>query len=163
MSRKVPVSCIAQIAVVSAIYAALTVFLAPFSYGAVQVRMAEAMMLLCTCRKRWCAAMTIGCMLANLFSGMPVDFLFGTAATLLAALLMYRIKKPVAAAFIPAITNGLLVGAELHLFLDLPFWLGALGVAAGEIISVAVIGLPILRAAKRSKMLAKLIGMPHIP
>ena len=161
MPRKIPVSSMAQTAVVAAIYAALTVLLAPFSYGTVQVRISEALMLLCMFRKRWCVALTIGCMIANLFSGMAADFLFGTAATLLAALLMYRIKKPVIAALIPAVTNGLLVGAELFLFLDVPFLLGAAGVAAGEIISVAVIGLPLMRRARQSKLLCRLIGAPY--
>lgn len=161
MSQKVSAAVIAEIAVVAAIYAALTVFLAPFSYGALQVRLSEALMLLCTFRKRWCVSLTLGCMIANLFSGMAADFLFGTIATFVAAILMYNIKKPAAASVVPAIANGFLVGGELWIFADVPFLLGFLGVAVGELIAVAVVGLPILRAASRSRLLCKLIGMPY--
>lgn len=161
MSRKVSAAVIAEIAVVAAIYAALTVFLAPFSYGAVQVRLSEVLMLLCVYRKRWCISLTIGCMIANLFSGMAADFLFGTIATFVAAILMYCVKKPAAASIIPAIANGFLVGGELWIFADVPFLLGFLGVAAGELIAVAVVGLPMLRAARGSRLLCRLVGMPY--
>lgn len=163
MSRTISVSEIAQIAVVAAIYAVMTICLAPLSYGAVQVRLSEVLMLLCIYRKRWCISLTIGCMIANLFSGIAVDFLFGTAATCIAAFLMLAIRKPLPASLIPAVINGLLIGAELRLFADVPFFLGMLGVAAGEIIAVSVIGLPMLRAAQKSDILCRLIGMPRRP
>ena len=161
MSRRISVPQLSRIAVVAAVYAALTICLAPLSYGAVQVRAAEALMLLCIYRKEWCASLTIGCMIANLFSGMAVDFVFGTAATLIAALLMNRIKKPFVASLIPAVINGLVIGAELRFFADVPFWTGFLGVAAGELLAVTLLGLLLLRTISKSAHLCRLIGIPN--
>ena len=154
---KFSVAVITQVGLVAAVYAALTVLLAPFSYGAVQVRIAEALMLLCCCRKRWCIALSIGCLIANLFSGMPTDILFGTLATVIAAVLMYRIRKPVIAAFVPAVVNGLIVGAQLCLLCDMSFALAFLGVAAGEVIAVVLIGLPLYYGVMRSAAVRRLI------
>ncbi|MGN0648749.1 MAG: QueT transporter family protein [Oscillospiraceae bacterium] len=154
---KFSVAVITQVGLVAAVYAALTVLLAPFSYGAVQVRIAEALMLLCCCRKRWCIALSIGCLIANLFSGMPTDILFGTLATVIAAVLMYRIRKPVIAAFVPAVVNGLIVGAQLCLLYEMPFALAFLGVAAGEVIAVVLIGLPLYYGVMRSAAVRRLI------
>lgn len=149
---------ITQIALVAAVYAALTVVLAPFSYGAMQVRIAEVLMLLCVYRKRWCVALSLGCFIANLFSGMPADILFGTLATVIAAVLMYCIGKPVIASLIPAVANGLIVGAELHFFYGMPYAATFLGVAAGELIAVALLGLPVMAAAMRSPHVRRLVG-----
>lgn len=152
------ITAITQIGLIAAVYATLTVLLTPFSYGAVQVRIAEALMLLCCCRKRWCVALTIGCLIANLFSGMPTDILFGTLATAIAAVLMYYIQKPIIAAFVPAAINGLIIGAQLCLMYEMPFAVAFLGVAAGELIAVAMIGLPLYHIVLRSATLRRLIG-----
>lgn len=80
-------------AVTGAAYAALTVLLAPISYGVIQFRLSEALCLLpffipCTA---W--GLFAGCVLANLFSGSVMDIVFGSLATLLAALLIARIGR----------------------------------------------------------------------
>lgn len=155
---KFSVTVMTQIGLIAAVYAALTVLLTPFSYGAMQVRIAEALMLLCCCRKRWCISLTIGCLIANLFSGMPTDILFGTLATAIAAALMYYIQKPVIAAFVPAVVNGLIVGAQLCLMYEMPFAVAFLGVAAGELIAVGMIGLPLYHIVLRSAAVRRLIG-----
>ncbi len=151
---------ITQIGLVTALYAALTVLLTPFSYGVVQVRIAEALMLLCCCRKRWCVSLTLGCLIANLFGGMPVDILFGTLATAISAVLMYRIRKPAIAAIMPVLFNGLIVGAQLHFIYEMPFLLTLLSVAAGELIAVVCIGLPLYFAMLRSSAMRRLICDP---
>ena len=149
-----------QVGIVAAIYAAVTVLLAPLSYLLVQVRISESLMLLCCYRKKWCQALTLGCLIANLFSGMALDMVFGTLATLLAALAMNAVKKPLPASLIPAVVNGIVIGAELYFFMDCPLIPAMLSVAAGELISVVFIGLPLLHAALRSETLRKLIDAP---
>lgn len=146
-----------EIAAAAALYVVLTVMFHPLSYGAVQIRFSEAMMLLCCFRIRWCAALSLGCMIANLFSGMSVDFLFGTLATVIAAVLMYLIRKPVPAAFVPAAANGFIIAAELYFFAGEPYWFSVLTVAAGEIVAVVVIGLPLLWALRRSEAVSRLL------
>ncbi len=152
---------ITQIGLVTALYAVLTVLLSPFSYGVMQVRIAEALMLLCCCRKRWCVALTLGCLIANIFGGMPTDILFGTLATAIAAVLMHRIKRPVIAAFVPAVINGLIVGAQLHLLYEMPCLLTFFSIAAGELIAVMLIGLPLFFAMLRSAAMRRLICAQH--
>lgn len=155
--RSLSPSAITQIAVIAAMYAALTVVLSPLSYGMIQIRLAEALMMLCVCRKRWCVALSIGCAAANLFSGMPLDVLFGSLATVIAAFLMYRIKKPLPASLMPALVNGVIIGAELYFFMEVPFWAAFIGVAVGELISVMCIGVPLLTVAAQSDKLRKIL------
>ena len=161
--KKITPLAITQIALVAAMYAALTVAFQPLSYGAVQVRFSEALMLLCCYRKRWCAALSAGCMIANLFSGMSLDFIFGTLATVIAAVLMYLIRRPIPASLIPAVANGFIIGAELKFFAGEPFWFSVGSVAVGEIIAVTVIGLPLLWALLRSPVLRGAVCGNRIP
>ena len=74
-------------AVTGAAYAALTMLLAPISYGAIQCRVSEVLCILpffipCTA---W--GLFAGCAIANLLSAAGIfDVVFGSLATLLAAL-----------------------------------------------------------------------------
>ena len=111
---------LAACAVVATAYAALTVALAPISYGAVQFRISEALTILpffipCTL---W--GLTVGCILANLFTGNLFDVLFGSLATLLAGLLTARfgrkgntVKNRLLACLMPVVFNALIVGAVI--------------------------------------------------
>ena len=78
----------------AAIYAALTLGLAPFSYGPIQVRLSECLTLLAFCSRRWIPGLTIGCFLANVGSpfGLP-DMVLGTLATFLGIWPMHRLKS----------------------------------------------------------------------
>ena len=64
--------------------------------------------------------------------------LVGSLATLIAVYLMYRLrniriwKLPVLGLLMPALTNALLVGWELTVYIGGGFWLNALYVAIGE-------------------------------
>ena len=96
--------------------------------------------------------LTLGCFLANLLgSPMPVDWIFGTAATLLAAIWTSRLHNRYLAPLPPVICNAVIVGAEIALFFMpegsafLPaFALNALTVGAGEAVACFVLGLPLL-------------------
>ena len=141
-----------RLALVAGIYVALTVALAPFSYGMVQVRVAEALMLLCCFDRRYGIALTLGCALANLFGGFGLaDIIVGTAATALAALLMGRTKKLFLASLWPVLSNGVLVGGMLAVLTETPFWLNALSVAAGEFLSVSVFGVILFSVLRKNK------------
>ena len=80
-------------AMVAAIYVVLCLVLAPFSYGAVQVRLAEMLCLLPVFGAEYIVAVTLGCFLANLLGSTLVDVVFGTAATLVACLVTYAVRK----------------------------------------------------------------------
>ena len=70
-------------AVIAAVYAVLTIGLSPVSYGPIQVRLSECMVLLAFYNRKWIPGLTIGCLLANLNSPFGVtDIVVGTTATL---------------------------------------------------------------------------------
>ncbi|MCR5664770.1 MAG: QueT transporter family protein [Oscillospiraceae bacterium] len=148
-------------AIVAAAYAALTVALAPISYGAVQFRVSEALCILpfffpCTV---W--GLTVGCVLANLLTGNVFDVVFGSLATLLAALCTAAIgrrgsslRHGVLACLMPVVFNAVIVGAVLTWAYRIQMipddvWLSyaanAASVGFGELVVLFVLGLPLLR------------------
>lgn len=137
-------------AMIAALYAALTLLLAPISYGAIQCRISEAMTLLPMLLPQAVPGLVVGCLVSNLLSPVAIwDVLFGTLATLLAAVGTRRFRsKPVLAALCPIVSNGLIVGSMLSVFYGLPLWLTMLEVAAGEALAV-LLGFLLIRALRR--------------
>ena len=161
------------IGAVAALYAALTLAIAPLSFGAVQVRFSEILVLLCFYRKEYGISMILGCAAANLFSPMgTVDVIFGTLATAVAVTGVYLIGKRkkgkndlprlIAASLVPVISNGLIVGAELYYALDVPFAAGALSVAAGELLAVSVAGVAVFTALSHNTAFMRLIKWEYV-
>ena len=139
-------------AVIAALYAALTLLLAPISYGPIQLRLSEALTLLPMLLPQAVPGLFVGCLIANLYTGMLTDIIFGSLATLIAAIGTYLLrKKPLLAAACPVVSNGLIVGLTLALSFHLPPLLTMLEVAIGEIGAVAV-GMVILSGMKRAKI-----------
>ena len=142
----------AAAAIIAAIYAGLTLLLPVPQYGGVQLRVAEAMTVLPFLLPEAIPGLALGCFLANLLgSPMPVDWIFGTAATLLAAIWTSRLHNRYLAPLPPVICNAVIVGAEIALFFMpegsafLPaLALNALTVGAGEAVACFVLGLPLL-------------------
>lgn len=149
-------------ALLAAIYAALTLGLAPFSYGPVQVRVSECLTLLAFCSRKWIAGLTAGCFLANLGSpfGLP-DMVLGTLATFLGIWPMHRLKSPLLASLCPVISNGVVIGAELDVLAALPpdLSLGAamIYIGAGEFLSVTVLGTLLLKMILKNETCRKIL------
>ncbi len=139
-------------AVIAALYAAMTLLLAPISYGPIQLRLSEAMTLLPMLLPQAIPGLFVGCLIANLYTGMLTDIIFGSLATLLAAVGTYLLRrKPFLAASCPIISNGVIVGLVLALSANLPLALTMAQVAIGEIGAV-IVGFIILSAMKRAKI-----------
>ena len=108
----------------------------------------------------------MGCLLFNIsFAGaLPLDFLVGSLATLLATIGMFALRKltvkgyPIVAMLLPAIANGLLVGWELSVYIGGAFWLNAAYVAAGEAIVLLVLGSALYYAMRARKLDSRLFG-----
>ena len=80
---------LAQGAMIAAIYTVLTLLAATMNlaYGPVQFRFSEALTILPMFTPAAVPGLTIGCLLSNIFSGYgAADMIFGTLATLLAAI-----------------------------------------------------------------------------
>ena len=141
-------------AAIAALYAALTLLLAPISYGDWQCRVSEALTMLPLMMPQAIPGLFVGCVLANLLgpSAGITDIIFGSLATLIAAIgtWYFRKNKWIAAAC-PVIANGVIVGLVLSLTYNLPFFLTALQVAAGELVAV-LIGLVLIKALERADL-----------
>lgn len=156
-------------AMVAAIYVVLCLVLAPFSYGAVQVRLAEMLCLLPVFGAEYIVAVTLGCFLANLLGSTLVDVVFGTAATLMACLVTYAVRKvrvgglAIPAAVPPIVSNAVIVGAlELTFFLPgvtgtaaLAAW-NALTVGIGEVVSCGILGVALVKLIESNTGLRRL-------
>ena len=139
-------------AVFAALYAALTLLLAPISYGPIQLRLSEAMTLLPILLPQAVPGLFVGCLIANLYTGMLTDIIFGSLATLLAAIGTYLLrKKPLLAAACPVAANAVIVGLVLSMSFNLPVALTMLEVGIGELGAV-LLGMLILSGIKRAKI-----------
>lgn len=145
-------------AVVAALYVALTMISYPIAFGMVQVRVAEALVLLCFFRKDYIVGLTLGCLIANCFSFSPFDILFGTMATLISCIGIAYMKNLLLASVIPVVVNGFVVGAELYFILEEPFWLSVGFVALGEAIAIIVLGYTMFMIFGRKKYFQNLIS-----
>ncbi len=130
---------------IGAIYALLTILLAPVSYGMVQVRVAEMLMVLPYFTPAAIPGLFVGCFIANLYVGYGIlDLVFGSLATLLAAYLVSKIKNKYMVPIPPIVLNALIIGAVLHYVLGLPIYLTVLWVGLGQTIACYGLGLPLL-------------------
>lgn len=148
-------------ALVAAIYATLTLILAPISYGAVQFRISEMLMLLAFINPLYITGLTIGCLIANILGGLGLlDIIFGTLATFLSALAMYQTSKLiknknialVVASLWPTIFNGLIVGWVVSVSASLPLFITMLQVGFGEIVVITIVGVPVFKLLEKTKL-----------
>lgn len=120
---------VVQAAVIAAMYTALTYaqnFLLPgTTSAAVQFRVSEALNIFALFTPAAIPGLTIGCVLSNLYnigSGLPLDMIFGSLATLLATVCIYLLRNvkiksyPLPAMLMPAVFNGIIVGWEIETF-----------------------------------------------
>lgn len=149
-----------RIAVIAALYAAVTLALAPISYGPLQVRVSEALTVLPFITPVAIPGLAIGCLIANILGpGLGVlDVIFGTAATLLAAIITWRMRKAWLAPLPPVIANGLIIGALLHYVGGYPLVPTMLWVALGEFAACYILGYPFLLLIERNPRLKQLLS-----
>ncbi len=141
---------------IGALYVALTLLLQPISFGNLQVRVAEALTILPVLTPAAVPGLAVGCAISNALciAANPAgawDILFGSAATLIAALLTRALRNvrlkgwPVLSALPPVLLNGVVVGLELAVayfdFTWLTYLVCGLEVAAGELIAATLGGL----------------------
>lgn len=139
-----------QAAAVAALYAGLTIALAPISYGLLQVRISEALTILPFFTPAAIYGLFIGCLIANLVGGLGIlDMVFGSVATLLAAFMTHRIKNKWLAPLPPVLVNAVIVGWVVSFYLQVPVYLGMIYVAAGQAIACYGLGMPLLLALEK--------------
>ncbi|MGP1588331.1 QueT transporter family protein [Oribacterium sp. oral taxon 102] len=143
--KRLDTGFLVQGAVIAAIYVALTVLFAPISFGPIQFRVSEALCVLPYFTLAAVPGVSAGCLLGNILGGAPLpDILFGSLATLLGALLSYRLRS-VSRWLVcvpPILTNALIIPLVLRYAYGVPDMLPylALTVGIGELLAVAGLG-----------------------
>ena len=151
-------------AIVAALYAVLTWVLAPISYGPIQFRIAEILVLLVFFNPKYAYAIIIGCFVSNTTSSLGwYDMVFGTLATTLAVLPMIKTKRIGLAAIYPVISNALIVSLELWLaFKEVGvFWLNVGTIAFGEAVVLFVLGIPFYYMICRNDHLCEVLEIDN--
>ncbi len=132
-------------AAIAAIYSALAILLAPISFGAFQVRIAEALTVLPAVTPAAIWGLFTGCLIANIFTGGISDIIFGSLTTLLAGYLSYKLRKnkwlvPLP----PVLLNAVVVGGYLTYSYGGVLLLNMLTVGLGQLVSCYLLGMPLL-------------------
>lgn len=154
MNNDKTVNRLVKTAIVAALYAAITFVLAPISYGPIQFRISEVMVLLAFFDPFYIAGLTVGCFIANMLGPNGImDIIFGTLATFISVYAISITGKFVKnnktsliiASFWPTIFNGLIIGWMLNYVYQLPLLLSIGEVAIGEFVVVTVVGVPVIK------------------
>lgn len=160
--KKIGIKFIVEAALIAALYVALTWILAPISYGAIQFRISEVLLLLVLLNPKYAYALIIGCFVANTTSSLGAyDMFFGTLATTLAIIPMIKIKRAEVASLFPVISNAFIIAVELGLAFDMfmpeAFWFNVLTVGFGEAVVLYFIGIPMLSAITKNTKLMEIM------
>ena len=138
--------------IIAALYIVLTLIFQPISFGAIQFRISEALTLLPILSPFSIWGVSVGCLLANIISGAPLpDIIFGSLATLISALLTYRLRKYIwLAAIPPVICNAVVIGLVLTYAYHIPtLWLNMLTVGIGQAVVCYALGVPFVTILRK--------------
>lgn len=127
---------------------------------AIQFRASEALCVLAFFTPAAVPGLTVGCLLFNVsFAGaLPLDFLVGSLATFFATAGMWLSRNwkvgdvPLFGLLLPALTNAVLVGWELDLYIGGGFWINALLVAIGEVAVLLTLGWILYRVIRKNRL-----------
>ena len=114
------VAFMTQAAMIAAIYVVLTYVFAPFSFGEVQIRIAEALTILPVFTPAAIPGLFVGCIVGNILGGAILpDIIFGSIATLIGAFFTYQLrnKNRFLASATDATTGMTLIPASFHIFI----------------------------------------------
>ena len=166
--KKISPKEISRCSVVAALYAAVSVMLLPLSFGAIQVRVAEALTVLPVLTPRGVWGVTLGCIITNAYgvaTGANIlgaaDIIIGSVATFSAAVLTRLLRRfeikglPVLATVPPVLINAVIIGAEITFAetgtISSPLLIfNMLYVGAGQLLSCSVLGLLLFWSIKRT-------------
>ncbi len=144
---------IVKSAIVAALYTVLTLLVPVASFGPIQFRFSEIMVLLVFYNKRFIPGLVLGCFIANLFSPMVLfDITFGTLSSYIAFTLMKRSKTlfmaslwPVLMVIVPALgTYFILSNDAVLIFMIFEFM-------ASEFVMVSIIGVILFNILEKNQ------------
>lgn len=155
---------IARTGIIAALYFILTFAVAPIAYGPLQFRIGEALTLLPLLFPEAILGLTIGCFAANMLSPFSwADIVFGTLATLVAALMTYGIGqlmknksiilRCIIGALPPILINAIALPA-MWFFLgsDTAYWINLAMMLGTQSGTVLLIGMPLTISLSKTKI-----------
>lgn len=140
-------------AAVAALYAVLTLLLPVASYGPIQFRFSEILVLLVFYNKRFIPGLVLGCAIANMFSPMLLfDVVFGTLSSYIAFKLMQRAKNLYIASIFPVLLVSVpAIGTYLILANDEVFWILLMQFMLSEFVMVSIIGVILFKILEKNE------------
>lgn len=158
--------------IIAALYVALTITppLNMLSYGPIQFRVSEFLCVLPFFAPWTGWGVTIGCLIANIFSTVStLDIVIGTMATLIACVLTPMMKYKWLAPLPTVIMNFLLVGGMLAFVfgaedgygLVQAFFIYGAQVAVGELAVLYILGVPFMYVIERTKLDGRIKALSH--
>ena len=171
--RKLSAHDLAIAAMAAALYAVMSYFgnIFGLTYNVVQVRFAEALTVLPFLFPATAPGLALGCLITNLLSPYgPIDVIFGTLATAVAAWLTMKMPRWYLAALPPIVVNMLILPpmwawAEVGA-VNSAFWaacgFNAVTFAVGEALACYVLGTLLLRLLPRLSPLRRYMAPAHL-
>ena len=138
---------------VAALYAVLTLLLPVASYGPIQFRFSEILVLLVFYNKRFIPGLVLGCAIANMFSPMMLfDVIFGTLSSYIAFKLMQRAKNLYIASIFPVLLVSVpALGTWLYLASDEVFLVLLMQFMLSEFVMVSIIGVLLFKILEKNE------------
>lgn len=169
MKNRLFIRRVCRAAAIAALYVILTAISHIFGLDSgmlpfgIQCRFSEALCVLPLFLPEAVAGLSVGCLLANLLmGGLWQDVIFGTLATLLGALgalafVGLRGRLRILATLPTVLANGIIIPFVLRLAYGLAdaWWIFALSVTAGEVVSATILGALLLPVLDRLSFLAR--------
>ena len=138
-----------RVAFFAALYATLTLVLPALSYGIIQFRISESLVLLPLLFPESIWGLTIGCFIANIPMGL-MDMVLGSLATLLACIFSRLLKKPYFAIFPPIVFNALIIPIIFLSVPDIttPYLYNVMTISLSELVAMLSLSLPLYYGVK---------------
>lgn len=139
-----------QAALIAALYVTLVLVFSFSSFGPIQFRVAEALTILPFFTPAAIPGLFIGCIIANILGGAVIwDIVFGSLATLLAAVISYKLRKNKwLVAIPPVLINTVVVAFILKFAYGMAdgIWILMSGVFLGQMVAAYGLGMILLEA-----------------
>lgn len=166
--KKISTSTIVKTGMIAAIYAVVTMALAPISYGDIQFRISEVLTLLAFINPIYIPGLVLGCIIANLQSPLGIiDIALGSTATLLAVTCIYltnkflgtSLKSLIVASLWPVVFNGLIIGWMLNYLFQIPLVAAIGSVALGEFVVVSIFGVLVFNMIMKNRRFYNILSL----
>src|SRR5699024_9131107 len=140
----------------ASLYIAVSLAIQPIAFSNIQFRLPEIFNHLVVFNKKYFFGIVLGVFLTNLFSPLGIyDLVFGVLHSVLSLGITILFARFILNILVFTF-NMFIIAFELNLALKIPFLLGWLTTAAGEIVVMAL-GIPIMYALNKKLKFAELI------